>query len=149
MDENYKILLIHGPNLNLLGKREKDIYGELTLEEINKMIEDFGKANKVQIRIFQSNTEGAIIDFMQEYARSDGMVINPAAYTHSSVAIRDAVRAVNIPAVEVHLSNIHSREEFRRNSLIAPVCIGQISGFGPYVYILALMALIDYLKNQD
>lgn len=149
MNEKYQILLIHGPNLNLLGRREKDIYGEITLEEINRVIEDFGKANKIQIRIFQANSEGAIIDFMQEHARSDGMVINPAAYTHSSVAIRDAVRAINIPAVEVHLSNIHAREEFRRDSLIAPVCIGQISGFGPYSYILGLLALIDYLENQE
>jgi 3-dehydroquinate dehydratase-2 len=146
--ENFKILVIHGPNLNLLGKREVDVYGNSTLGEINKSIEDFGKENRIEMLIFQSNSEGEIIDFIQKNARSDGIVINPAAYTHTSVAIRDAVRAVNIPAVEVHLSNIHSREELRRYSLIAPVCIGQISGFGPYSYILGLMALIEHLKNQ-
>ncbi len=148
MVKNYKILVIHGPNLNLLGAREIDVYGNSTLGEINKSIEDFGKGNGIEIRIFQSNSEGEIIDFIQKNDRADGIVINPAAYTHTSVAIRDAVRSVNMPAVEVHLSNIYSREELRRYSHIAPVCVGQISGFGPYSYILGLMALIEHLKNQ-
>ena len=143
-----QILLIHGPNLNLLGHRETDIYGSYSLDQINKMIEEFGNENNIKTLNFQSNIEGEIIDFIHKNRESDGIIINPAGYTHTSIAIRDAIKAVNIPTVEVHLSNIHSREEFRRHSFIAPVCIGQISGFGYYSYLLGLSALIDYLSNE-
>ncbi|MDY6970315.1 MAG: type II 3-dehydroquinate dehydratase [Spirochaetota bacterium] len=143
-----QILLIHGPNLNLLGNRETEIYGNYSLEQINKMIEEFGSENNIKTLNFQSNSEGEIIDFIHKNRDSDGIIINPAGYTHTSIAIRDAIKAVNIPAVEVHLSNIHSREDFRKISYIAPVCIGQISGFGYYSYLLGLSALIDYLGNE-
>lgn len=142
-----KIMVIHGPNLNLLGKREQDIYGTITLDEINEMIKSFCKKNNTEVAILQSNSEGEIIDFIHENESVDGLIINPAAYTHTSVAIRDAVKAVNRPAVEVHLSHIHAREEFRSTSLVAPVCIGQISGFGPYSYMLGIMALIEHIQN--
>ncbi len=143
-----KILIIHGPNLNLLGTREPEIYGKLTLEEINNIINDFADKNNIIVNIFQSNSEGEIVDFIQGNRDYDGLVINPAAFTHTSVAISDAIKAVNLPAVETHLSNIHSREEFRRTSLIAPVCIGQISGFAYYSYILGLFAIIDYFNKK-
>ncbi len=143
-----RILVIHGPNLNLLGTREPEMYGNLSLDDINSEIIDFGKKNNVEINIFQSNIEGEIVDFIQKNRDWDALVMNPAAYTHTSVAIRDAIKAVDIPAVEVHLSNIHSREEFRKTSLIAPVCIGQISGFGYYSYILGLNAVCNYLSNK-
>jgi 3-dehydroquinate dehydratase II len=143
-----KILIIHGPNLNLLGTREPEVYGNLTFEEINKIIKKFAVKNNIEVGIYQSNSEGDIVDIIQKNKKYDGLVINPAAYTHTSIAISDAIKAVNIPAVEVHLSNIHSREEFRRKSFIAPVCIGQISGFGHYSYILGLSALINYYNNS-
>jgi 3-dehydroquinate dehydratase-2 len=141
-----KILVIHGPNINLLGKREPDIYGITSYEDINKMIKEFAEKNNVKVEIYQSNSEGEIINHIQQNSDFNGLVINPAAYTHTSIAISDAIKAVNIPAVEVHLSNIYSREDFRRTSFIAPVCIGQISGFGHYSYILGLSALINYLR---
>ncbi len=143
-----RIIVIHGPNLNLLGTREPEMYGHLSLDDINGEIEGYRKENNLEINIFQSNIEGEIVDFIQQNRDWDGLVINPAAYTHTSVAIRDAVKAVDIPAVEVHLSNIHSREEFRKTSLIAPVCIGQISGFGNYSYILGLYAICDHLNKE-
>jgi 3-dehydroquinate dehydratase-2 len=142
-----KIIIIHGPNLNLLGRREQDIYDSITLDEINEMIKTFCKKNNTKVTILQSNSEGEIIDFIHENDTADGLIINPAAYTHTSVAIRDAIKAVNRPAVEVHLSNIHAREEFRSASFVAPVCIGQISGFGPYSYILGIRALIEHIQN--
>ena len=138
-----KILVIHGPNLNLLGTRESDIYGTKTLEEINGSLRDLAAELGTDIDIQQSNHEGEIVDMIQKSAGYSVLVINPAAYTHTSIAIRDAIAAVEIPAVEVHLSNIHKREEFRQKSLIAPVAAGQISGFGPEVYLLGLRAAVN------
>jgi len=141
-----KILVINGPNLNLLGTREPEVYGKLTLEDINKSLEDYSKDLNVEIEFYQSNIEGEIVNKIQ-WAKENcaGIVINPAAYTHTSVAIRDAISAISLPTVEVHISNIHNREEFRKNSFIAPVCIGQLSGFGLNSYKLGLKALVDYL----
>ncbi|MDY6934267.1 MAG: type II 3-dehydroquinate dehydratase [Spirochaetota bacterium] len=144
-----RLLVIHGPNLNMLGSRETDIYGDCTLNEINKMIEDFGRDNRIGIETFQSNSEGEILNYIQRNIDSDGIVINPAAYTHTSVAIRDVIKAVKIPTIEVHLSNIHAREEFRKRSLIAPVCIGQISGFGYNSYLLGISAMMYYVKRNN
>ena len=142
-----KILIINGPNLNLLGDREKENYGEETLDTINSEMKDLTKQLSVEVEFFQSNTEGAIVDKIQGAKRIfDGIIINPAAYTHTSIALRDALLAVKIPAVEVHLSNIYSREEFRNHSYIAPVCIGQISGFRKNSYLLALRAIVNHLK---
>lgn len=143
-----KILVIHGPNLNLLGQREKDIYGQTTLDEINKKLTALAKENVVELDILQSNHEGDIVDAIGKCKETgiNAILINPAAYTHTSVAIRDAVSAVDIPAVEVHLSNIYAREEFRHKSLIAPVSYGQISGFGVNSYILGLQAVIQLIK---
>jgi len=134
-----KVLIINGPNLNLLGVREKDVYGSETLQDIARRVnEEAGKLN-IEIDFVQSNHEGEIIDKIHDARGSyDVIIINPGAYTHYSIAIRDAIKAVDIPAIEVHLSNIHSREEFRSKSLIAPVCVGQISGFGGDSYLVAL-----------
>lgn len=142
-----KFLIINGPNINLLGTREPEIYGSMTLDDINKDIANYAKELGVETETFQSNIEGEIVDKIQQAKGVfDGIVINPAAYTHTSVAIRDAISAVGIKAVEVHISNIHAREEFRKNSLIAPVCVGQIAGFGADSYKLALRALVDIAK---
>ncbi|CDC21982.1 MAG: type II 3-dehydroquinate dehydratase [Candidatus Gastranaerophilaceae bacterium] len=142
-----KFLIINGPNINLLGTREPEIYGSMTLDDINKDIAKCAKELGVETETFQSNIEGEIVDKIQQAKGVfDGIVINPAAYTHTSVAIRDAISAVGIKAVEVHISNIHAREEFRKNSLIAPVCVGQIAGFGADSYKLALRALVDIAK---
>lgn len=145
-----KILVIHGPNLNLLGHREKDIYGSQTLPELNASLEAWAKNEGLEIKIIQSNHEGAIVDAIGE-ARdwADGIVINPAGYTHTSVAIRDAIAAVEVPTVEVHLSNVYAREQFRHSSLIAPVAVGQISGFGANSYILGLQALVSKIKRGE
>ena len=143
----FRILVIHGTNLNMLGIREPEMYGNLSINDINRFIKDFGKENNILIDNFQSNIEGEIVDFIHKNRDSQGLIINPAAYTHTSIAIRDAIKSVDMPAVEVHLSNIHSREEFRKKSFIAPVCIGQISGFGYYSYILGLNAIVNYLKK--
>lgn len=144
-----RILVIHGPNLNLLGTREPEVYGKTTLEKINKKIKQWGKANKSAIDIFQSNHEGELVDLIGKAKdKYDVLIINPAAYTHTSVAIRDAISAVDIPAVEVHLSNIYSREDFRRISLISAVCKGQVCGFGKQSYILGLEAALTLLKNK-
>ncbi len=144
-----KILVIHGPNLNLLGKREVSIYGKTTLPEINKFLSNLAKKNKLNLLILQSNHEGEIVDAIGESKKNkiDGILINPAAYTHTSVAIRDAIAAVSVPTVEVHLSNIHAREDFRRTSLIAPVAQGQITGFGVQSYLLGLQALTSLLAK--
>ncbi len=138
------ILVIHGPNLNLLGEREIDIYGKLTLDEINEAVKQKARELGCQVKIKQSNSEGEIVSFIGE-ARdwADALIINPAAYTHTSVAIRDAILAVGIPAVEVHLSNIYQRESFRQKSLVVGVCRGQITGFGLQSYILALEAVVN------
>jgi len=144
-----KILVIHGPNLNLLGKREPDVYGNITISEINKRLEQLAMKRKVELDIFQSNHEGEIVDKIGEAKKAyAALVINPAAYTHTSVAIRDAILATNIPAVEVHLSNIYSREEFRHISLIASVVKGQISGFGVDSYIYGLEAAVDLARKS-
>jgi len=137
-----KILVIHGPNLNLLGKRNPEVYGNMNLEKINEEIRIFSKNNDFEVKIFQSNEEGEIVDAIQKTEGFSAIVINPGGYTHTSVAIRDAIEAVEIPAVEVHLSNIYAREDFRHLSMSAPVCEGQISGLGWYGYILALEYLI-------
>ncbi|MBR6164286.1 type II 3-dehydroquinate dehydratase [bacterium] len=143
-----KILILNGPNLNLLGTREPDKYGTQTLEDIKTLVMNTANDLGVEVDFYQSNIEGELVNKIQEAKGIfDGIVINPAAYTHTSVAIRDAFSAVLIPAVEIHLSNIHQREEFRKNSLIAPVCVGQISGFGANSYKLGLIAIVDYLKR--
>lgn len=143
-----KILVIHGPNLDLLGKREPDIYGKTTLAQINSKLKQLAKKYKVQLDILQSNHEGDIVDCIGSAKKDkiDTIIINPAAYTHTSVAIRDAIAACGVPAIEVHLSNIYAREDFRHTSLIAPVCKGQISGFGSQSYYLALTAVVGF-KN--
>src|SRR5512133_154062 len=142
-----KILVINGPNLNLLGLREPGIYGSQTLELINSALSAHASELGVSLSFFQSNSEGEIVDAIQKVVGEFvGIIINPAAYTHTSVAIRDAISAVATPTVEVHLSNVYSREEFRHKSLIAPVVLGQIAGFGPAGYELALTGLVEHLK---
>ena len=143
-----KILVIHGPNLNLLGKREPEIYGKMGLEDINKKIMEEAKKLNIEVDFFQSNHEGEIVEKIQNSEKNyDGIIINPAAFTHTSVAIRDAILAISIPAIEVHLSNIHSREEFRQKSITAPACKGVITGFGYYSYILGLYSILNILKK--
>lgn len=143
------ILVLHGPNLNLLGKREPGIYGVVTLETINHQLQQAAQTLQVTLEIQQSNHEGVLIDAIQAALGCHrGILINPGAYTHTSVAIRDAIAAVNLPVVEVHLSNIHRREEFRHHSYIAPVAVGQISGFGAHSYLLGLHALVNYLQTN-
>lgn len=145
----FRILVISGPNLNLLGKREESIYGHKTLEDINTDLNKLAKELNSEIETFQSNSEGSIVDKIQDaIGKFDGILINPAAYTHTSVAIRDAIAAVKLPVVELHLSNIHSREEFRSHSYSAAVCVGQISGFGANSYLLALRALVEHIKMK-
>ncbi len=134
-----KILVVHGPNLNLLGKREPDVYGSVTLEEINEKVIALARELGMEAEVFQSNSEGALVDAIQTKT-FDVLVINPAAYSHTSIAIRDAIAAVGRPAIEVHISNIHKREEFRRKSYISGVVTGQISGFGTEGYLLAVRA---------
>lgn len=145
-----KILFLNGPNLNLLGTREPDKYGTMTLKDIEYLIKQEAEKLNIETDFYQSNIEGEIVDKIQQAKGIyDGIVINPAAYTHTSVAIRDAILAVSMPTVEIHLSNIHTREEFRKTSLTAPVCIGQITGFGADSYKLGLIAILDYLlQNQ-
>ena len=140
-----KVLVIHGPNLDLLGKREQDIYGKETIESINSAVEEAAKKQRVTIEFFQSNHEGDIVDKING-TDAAGIIINPAAYTHTSVAIHDALRAKHLPSVEVHLSNIYAREEFRHKSLIAPVVTGQISGFGKDSYVLGFNALMETIN---
>jgi len=143
-----RILVVHGPNLNLLGTREPGIYGTLTLSEVNRALSSLADELGVDVTLFQSNSESALIDSIHSAAAScDGILINPAAYTHTSVAIRDAVSAVGLPVVEVHLSNIHSREKFRARSFIAPVAVGQVSGFGLDSYLLGFRALFNHIKK--
>ncbi len=148
--QSLSILALHGPNLNLLGQREPGIYGSVTLAEINRLLEE--EAFKLQAKVFplQSNHEGILVDSIHgALGQHQGILINAGAYTHTSVALRDAIAAVNLPTVEVHLSNIYRREEFRHHSYIAPVAIGQISGFGVQSYLLGLQALINHLRVRS
>jgi len=143
-----KILVLHGPNLNLLGTREPAIYGQLTLKEINAAISALAHELAIEVNIVQSNSEGTLIDSIHSAIGSyDGILINPAAYTHTSIAIRDALAAAALPTVEIHLSNIHSREEFRSQSFIAPIAVGQISGFALDSYLLGLRAIFNHLTK--
>jgi len=142
-----KILVINGPNLNMLGIREPEKYGDLTLDELEKDLHAYSFELGINLETYQSNIEGEIVTKIQmALSNFDGLVLNIGGYTHTSVAIRDAISSVNLPCVEVHMTNIHAREEFRHVSLIAPVCIGQIAGFGANSYKLGLKALVDYLK---
>jgi len=143
-----KIVVIQGPNLNMLGHREQNIYGPMKLEDIHAQMKAFAEQNNIEIEFFQSNLEGEMVDRIQEcIGDADGIIINPAAYTHTSIAIRDAIAAVQIPALEVHLSNIYQREEFRHTSITAPVCAGQISGMGPFGYHLAMVGMTQILNE--
>ncbi len=144
-----KILIIHGPNLDLLGKREPDVYGSITLQEIDERLQAYAVGKSLELRSFQSNHEGAIVDAIHEAVHwADGLIINPGAYTHYSYAIREAIAAVDLPTVEVHLSNVYARESFRHVSVIAPVCVGQIVGFGWRSYLLALEALLMRFADE-
>lgn len=135
------VLVIHGPNLNLLGEREQDVYGEQTLDEINAMLDEEAAKRGIALKTFQSNVEGELVNAVQgAVGWADAIIINPAAYTHTSVALRDAIAAVGIPTIEVHLSNVDRREDFRRCSYISPVAVGRIAGFGAESYRLALIA---------
>jgi len=135
------LFIIHGPNLNLLGSREPEIYGNLTLDEINIKLIQAGEELDIEAQTYQSNSEGGLIDLLHQAGeKADGVIINPGGYTHTSVALRDAVSAIDIPVIEVHLSNVYAREEFRHRSLLSPVCIGKITGFGWHSYLLALHA---------
>lgn len=145
-----KILIIHGPNLNMLGKREPEIYGATTLEEINAALTSRAKGLGAEVTFFQSNSEGEIVSNIQDaMSKFDGVVINPGAYTHTSVAIRDAILSSGLPVVEVHISNVHKREDFRHKSFISGVALGVVSGFGVNSYMLGLSGLIDYLKDNE
>ena len=142
------ILVIHGPNLNLLGEREPEVYGRVTLAQLNEMIQKWAEELQITISCFQSNHEGALIDYIHENRhRADGILINPGALTHYSYALRDALAAVKLPAVEVHLSNIHSREPFRHISVIREICLGQIAGKGVASYQEGLRMLTDHLRS--
>lgn len=147
--DKLRVLVINGPNLNRLGLREPDIYGRLTLADLEEILRKEGEILGLELDFFQSNSEGAIVDAIQQAkGRYDGLIINPGAYTHYSIAIRDAIAGEGIPTVEVHISNIYKREDFRHHSFIAPVAIGQITGFGIYGYILALYGLNNYLRGN-
>jgi len=145
-----KIVVIQGPNLNMLGVREQNIYGPMKLEQIHAQMKDVATQNGVDIEFFQTNLEGEIVDKIQEcYGEAHGIILNAAAYTHTSIAIRDAISAVAIPTIEVHISNIHRREEFRKENMIAPVCASSIVGFGPFGYHLAMMGMLQILNEMQ
>jgi len=143
-----KVVVIQGPNLNMLGVREQQIYGPMKLEQIHAQMKEFAGQNNIEIEFFQSNLEGEIVDKIQEcYGEAQGIIINPAAYTHTSIAIRDAISAVGIPTIEVHISNIHRREEFRKENMVAPVCASSIVGFGPFGYHLAMVGMTQIMQE--
>ena len=143
-----KIVVIQGPNLNMLGVREQQIYGGMKLEQIHAQMKEVATQNGIEIEFFQSNLEGEMVDKIQEcYGEANGLIINPAAYTHTSIAIRDAIAAIAIPTIEVHISNIYRREEFRQKSMIAPVCASTLVGFGPFGYHLAMMGMIQIFNE--
>jgi 3-dehydroquinate dehydratase-2 len=145
-----KILILHGPNLNLLGQREPEVYGRLTLEDINSRLKESGEKLGLEVRAYQSNGEGELIDALHDAREwASGVVFNPGGYTHTSVALRDAVAAIGIPVIEVHLSNVDAREEFRSKSVISSVCVGKISGFGWRSYLLALQEMTWQLEGGD
>jgi 3-dehydroquinate dehydratase-2 len=143
-----KVVVIQGPNLNMLGVREQQIYGPMKLEQIHAQMKEFATQNNIEIEFFQSNLEGEIVDKIQEcYGEAQGIIINPVAYTHTSIAIRDAISAVGIPTIEVHISNIHRREEFRKENMVAPVCASSIVGFGPFGYHLAMVGMTQIMQE--
>lgn len=143
-----KLVVIQGPNLNMLGVREQQIYGPMKLEQIHAQMKEFAGQNSMEIEFFQSNLEGEIVDKVQEcYGDADGIIINAAAYTHTSIAIRDAISAVNLPTIEVHISNIHRREEFRKANMIASVCTSSVVGFGPFGYHLAMVGMLQIMNE--
>jgi 3-dehydroquinate dehydratase-2 len=145
-----KILILHGPNLNLLGTREPEVYGSLSLDDINNKLVELGKQLNVEVKCVQSNHEGALIDALHEARTSmDGVVFNPGGYTHTSIALRDAISAIKIPVIEVHLSNVYAREEFRHVSMISAVCKGKVVGLGWRSYTLGLRALVDLLTETQ
>jgi 3-dehydroquinate dehydratase-2 len=145
-----RVLVLHGPNLNLLGQREPEIYGRTDLAAISSALEELGRELGATVESRQTNPEGQLLDWLHEArADFDGALINAGAYTHTSIALRDAIRAIEIPCVEVHLSNVHAREPFRRRSRIAAVCVGVVAGFGPRSYALGLRGLIDYLRAPE
>jgi len=143
-----KIVVIQGQNLNMLGIREQHVYGPMKLEQIHAQMKEFATQNNIEIEFFQSNLEGEIVDKLQEcYGDAQGIILNAAAYTHTSIAIRDAISAISIPTIEVHISNIHRREEFRKTNMIAPVCTSSIVGFGPFGYHLAMMGMLQIMQE--
>lgn len=143
-----KITVIQGPNINMLGKRDPNLYGVMTMDDIHKQMKVVADQANIEIEFFQSNLEGEIVDKIQEcYGESDGIIINPAAYSHTSIAIRDAIQAIRLPAIEVHITNIYQREEFRQKSLISPVSAGCIVGFGPIGYHLAMVAMLQRFEQ--
>ena len=145
-----RILVLHGPNLNMLGLREQDLYGRQTLNDINGLLDSWAKEAGVHLEAKQSNHEGDLVTWIQEArGQFDAIVINPAAYTHTSIALRDAVLSAEVPTVEVHLSNVHQREEFRQHSFLAGVALGQISGFGPTSYVLGVRAALDHVQSKQ
>ena len=143
-----KIVVIQGPNLNMLGVREQQVYGSMKLEQIHSQMREFATQSGLEIEFFQSNFEGELVDKIQEcYGDANGIIINAAAYTHTSIAIRDAISAVNLPTIEVHISNIYRREEFRKQNMIAPVCTSSIVGFGPFGYHLAMVGMVQIMNE--
>ena len=144
----HRILVLNGPNLNLLGTREPDSYGTMALEEVNSTLEELAGEMEAELRCLQSNHEGGMIDAIHEAAGwADGIIMNPGAYTHYSYAIRDAIASVDLPTIEVHLTNVHARETFRHTSVVSPVCLGQVIGLGWRGYLLALRVLVGYLES--